>query len=141
MHGNASFFESLYLPNAKRYRLPIFEVHTTPFLYNKINDILESCSCSTPVLQRPIPDRVITLGRSNQIASRFVGTEVLYIPIDLYCCWFLCHPLRRYVIQLNNVCALFPARFAPIIWDVISLARIEREKVHQLYLRNGWNKN
>ena len=77
----------------------------------------------------------VSVGVIKSLQIRFVGREVLYISICSVRS-FLCHPLRR----TNYVRAHFPARFAPMIWAnrvplkvfvvIISLPRIEREKVH-----------
>ena len=81
----------------------------------------------------------ITLGRSNQIASNSICRYRGPIPIDLYCSLISMTSVTE--IQLNKVRTLFLLDSRQRFWQiasrsmygeavVISLARIEREKVH-----------
>ena len=81
----------------------------------------------------------ITLVRSNQIASNSVCRYRGPIPIDLYCSLIFMTSITE--IQLNKVRPLFPLDSRQRFWQiamygeavVISLARIERDKVHVVF--------
>ena len=134
-------FESIYLPNAKCYRFPIFN---SSYYSISLREIIfwslalapcQYCNVRYPTGFKP----AISLGRSNQIASNSVCRYRGPISIDLYCS--LIFMLSVTEIQLNKVRPLFPLDSRQRFWQiasrsvygeavVISLARIEREKVH-----------
>ena len=134
-------FELLYRPNGKGYRLPIFKTsyYTIALWYNPFWCLelapCQYCNVRYPTWFKPN----ITFCRSNQIASNSVCRQRGPIPIYLFCSLIFMPSVTE--IQLNNLRALFPARFAPMIWAnrvplnvwqavITSLARIEQEKVH-----------
>ena len=148
-------FEWIYLPNAKRYQLPIFNslYYTNSLRRIKFWSLAfaprQYCNVRYPTGFKP----AITLGRSNQIASNSVCRYRGPILIDLYCSLIFMPSVTE--IQLNKVRPLFPLDSRQRFWQiasrsvyveavVISLARIEREKwtyFVQLYHRNGLHKN
>ena len=101
-------FESIYLPNAKRYRFPIFN---TSYYAISIQIITfwsltlaphQYCNVRYPTGFKPF----ITLGRSNQITSKSVCRYRGPIPIDLFCSLIFMPFVTE--IHLNKVRPLFP---------------------------------
>ena len=101
-------FESLYPPNAKRYRLPIFNSLYYTISVGQITfwflALAPQQYCN--VRYSTWFKSALTLGRINQITSNSVCRYRGLIPIDLFCSLIFMPSVTE--IQLDKLRALFP---------------------------------